>query len=148
MTKGPAGWRGLSLSLYCFQFPHPQCIHRVGGHPPVSPGREGQGAHLGAVGEAGALELLGEEAAVEVFQPFEDEGIGNIVRTAKGPANRRGLLSSKQLTRSTAERLSQLAGVDNRHFFGQDILLQLRQHVQREAAFFCQCLQALAPLFP
>jgi hypothetical protein len=57
-------------------------------------------------------------------------------------------LSSKQLTRSTAECLSQLAGVDNRHFFGQDIPLQLRQHVQRETAFFCQCLQALTPLFP
>ena len=71
-----------------------------------------------------------------------------IVAYTKGPANRRGLLSSKQLTRSTAERLSQLAGVDNRHFFGQDILLQLRQHVQRETAFFCQCLQALASLFP
>ena len=37
----------------------------VGRHPPVAAGREGDGADLRAVGDAGALELLGEEAAQE-----------------------------------------------------------------------------------
>ena len=80
IENGPANRRGLPcLRLFCFlctgeglQFLHPLGVHRVGGHLPVAPRGEGERTDFRSVREAGAFELLGKEALVEVFQPFED----------------------------------------------------------------------------
>ena len=55
------------------QLLHPQPHHGVGGHTPVPPGAESCVAYFWSVGQAGALELLREEAAVEGPEPFEDD---------------------------------------------------------------------------
>ena len=47
-----------------------QPCHGVGRHSPVAAGGEADAAYLWAVGEAGAFELLGEEAAEEGAEPF------------------------------------------------------------------------------
>ena len=45
-------------------------------HAEVAPRGEGDGADLRSVGKAGSLELLGEKSAVEIFQPFQNGGVG------------------------------------------------------------------------
>ena len=61
----------------------------VTGHTEISSGRESDGAHLGTVGEAGALELLSEEATDEVLQPLKKDlvallsGEGDLCQTVK-----------------------------------------------------------------
>ena len=67
---------GISINFDFFQLFHPQSRAGVGGHAPVATGGEGDGAHLGPVGQAGALELLGEETAGKDLQPVEDGLIG------------------------------------------------------------------------
>ena len=52
-------------------FPH--CSAGVGRHAPVSSRRKGNGAYLGAVRHAAALELLPEEAADEDAQAAANE---------------------------------------------------------------------------
>ena len=47
-----------------------QPCYGVGRHSPVAAGGEADAAYLWAVGEAGAFELLGEEAAEEGAEPF------------------------------------------------------------------------------
>lgn len=51
-----------------------QSCHGVGRHSPVAAGGEADAAYFWAVGEAGAFELLGEEAAEEGAEPFADGG--------------------------------------------------------------------------
>ena len=58
------------MGLEGLGFLQPEGGTGVAGHAEVAPGGEGDGAYLGAVGQAGALELLGEEAAVEGNQPL------------------------------------------------------------------------------
>ena len=48
----------------------PKCAFRLGGHAPVAPGAESNGANLDPVRHAVAFELLVEKAPVEVFQPL------------------------------------------------------------------------------
>lgn len=43
----------------------------VAGHAPIAAGAERDRADLRPVGQTAALELLGEEAAVEIFQPVQ-----------------------------------------------------------------------------
>ena len=69
----------LFQGLQLFQ---PKDGHGVRWHPPVAPGREGDGAHLGPVRQTGALELLVEKAAVEGFFPLQDGG--PVIAPAKG----------------------------------------------------------------
>ena len=61
---------------------HPECRGRIGGHSPTASGGDTHVEHGGAVGEAGALELLGEEAAGEGLQPLDEGGI--VVSLAQG----------------------------------------------------------------
>ena len=58
-------------ALQSFQFIQPQGGAGIAGHAPVAAGRKRDRANLGAVGQAAALELLGKEAAIEVFQPVQ-----------------------------------------------------------------------------
>ena len=56
-------------------FPAPSGVEKqpcygVGRHSPVAAGGEADAAYLWAVGEAGAFELLGEEAAEEGAETF------------------------------------------------------------------------------
>ena len=60
------------LYLNGFQFFHPSGCHGIAWHFPIASGREGNGADLGGIGRAGALELLCEEAAIELLHPFHD----------------------------------------------------------------------------
>ena len=54
------------LPLYkAFAFFHPQFAAGIAWHAPVAPGRKTDAAHFGSVGQAGALELLGEESTAE-----------------------------------------------------------------------------------
>ena len=62
------------MLLQALQLLHPQRAETASLGIRQSPWGQGDGAHLGPVGEAGALELLGEEAAVEVVQPLQDGG--------------------------------------------------------------------------
>ena len=71
--------------MQTFQFLHPQSRHCVRRHPPVAPGGQGDGAHLGAVGQAGALELLGKEPAVEVVQATSKSWPGHTGRPGRTP---------------------------------------------------------------
>ena len=50
----------------------PQCGGCVAGHSPVSSWTERTTSHLGSVGQATPLELLGEESATEGGEPFLD----------------------------------------------------------------------------
>lgn len=67
------------LLLKTRTFPTPsgvekQTCYGVGRHSPVAAGGEADAAYLWAVGEAGAFELLGEEAVEEGAEPFADGG--------------------------------------------------------------------------
>ena len=59
-----------------FQFRLPDSGAGIAGHTPVAAGRQGDGTDLGAVRQAAALELLHEEAAVEVLQPVQQNLVG------------------------------------------------------------------------
>lgn len=54
-----------------FQLSKPQRAFGVTWHAPISAGRKADGANLWSIGQARALELLLEETAVEVFEPFQ-----------------------------------------------------------------------------
>ena len=68
----------------CIEFFLPDAHAGVTRHAPVASGRERDRADLGAVGQAAALELLLEEAAVEIFEPVQE----HLIRIA---ATKRGL---------------------------------------------------------
>ncbi len=57
--------------LQFFHFFHPYTVESVGRHPPVATRRQAKCTNLRAVRQAGAFELLHEETAIEVFQPFQ-----------------------------------------------------------------------------
>jgi len=52
----------------------PESGNSIGRHAPIATGRKADAADLGTVGEAAALELLGEEAAAEDAEPLGDGG--------------------------------------------------------------------------
>ena len=54
------------------QILEPQDAGGVAGHAPVTTGREADTADLGAIGQTGTLELLGEETAAEGLKPLLD----------------------------------------------------------------------------
>ncbi len=83
---------------------HPERIDGVGRHTPVAARTERDGADLWSVRQAGALELLGEETAVEVLQPFGDGGAviavahgiaGEAVNLARGEAPAQDVVEEK-----------------------------------------------------
>ena len=65
-----------------FTLSEPQLTRSIAGHTPVSSGTQADAANLGAVGQAGALELLREEATHEGRQPFFDGRV--IVHAGEG----------------------------------------------------------------
>ena len=58
------------------EFRLPDTDAGIARHAPVASGRECDRADLRTVGQAAALELLLEEAAVEVFEPVQQHLIG------------------------------------------------------------------------
>ena len=67
------------LCLYAIAFVHPRLVLRIRRHPPVAARRQGNGADFHAVRHTVPLELLRPEAAIEIFQPFEDGFAAEIV---------------------------------------------------------------------
>ena len=67
--------KGILPSLQRFAFLQPERAVGIAGHSPVAAWREADAAHLGAVGQTAALELLGEEAPAEDGEPALDGGI-------------------------------------------------------------------------
>ena len=72
--------------LQILRFLQPQLHRGIGGHAPVSPGTQTNASHLHTVGHTTALELLGEEPAVEGHQPLLNNGRFKVAR--KSPAGK------------------------------------------------------------
>ena len=60
------------LCLKLFAFFQPQCSTGITRHTPVSSRTQRYGTYLRPIGQAGTLELLRKETAIEVGEPFLD----------------------------------------------------------------------------
>jgi len=90
--------------------PHPS--HRIAGHAPVTAWGKAHRADFGAVGKAGAFELLGEETAVEDAEPFlnDDIQVNTFEGTIGHPADFAGLETETEYL--VEEKVVELVGAD------------------------------------
>ena len=69
-------YNGRCTFIFRFEVGKPCVRAGIGRHAPVATRTERAAAHLGPIGQARTLELLGEETAEEGAQPFENNLIG------------------------------------------------------------------------
>lgn len=139
--------QALSLSFYAFYaiaFVHPRLVLRIRRHPPVAARRQGNGADFHAVRHTVPLELLRPEAAIEIFQPFEDGFAAEIVLKRNAAQVEHLFRRISEANRIVEEEVVQRVRPDDILCLLEDIALFIRRQQLRADGCVKDALQAFA----
>ena len=132
------------LCLYAIAFVHPRLVLRIRRHPPVAARRQGNGADFHAVRHTVPLELLRPEAAIEIFQPFEDGFAAEIVLERNATQGEHLFRRISEANRIVEEEVVQRVRPDNILCLLEDISLFIRRQQLRADRCIKDALQAFA----